>query len=130
MNNKPRINITYDYETFREISNLAAKLGMKNAELVRDWSIQGLSGTLNKENMDLIAHIVREQLQSILNPQINRLATLNAKTCIQASTAAYLTAEAILKFVPPNRQQEVEESYLAARKKGIEYTKRGTDLDI
>ena len=44
---------------------------------------------------------------------------LEAKSCIQSGTAAYLCAEAILKFVPPAQRAEVHESYDAARKKAV-----------
>lgn len=62
-----------------------------------------------------------------MRPSIDRLASLSAKTCVQSGTAAYLAAEAILKFVPAPRQQEVEEAYELARKKAIAYLKGRTN---
>lgn len=122
----PRINVSYDPETYEDIKRLAAKLNKSMAEVVRNWSKQGLAGELNAQNIDLITDIIRTQLQDILRPSIDRLATINSKTCIQAGTAAYLAAEAILKFVPVTRQQEVEESYELARKKAVAYLKGKT----
>ena len=62
---------------------------------------------------------IREQLTSILSPMMERMIGLEAKSCIQSGTAAYLCAEAILKFVPPAQRAEVHESYDAARKKAV-----------
>jgi hypothetical protein len=43
------------------------------SEVVRDWSIQGLNGTLTEKNLDVLVPIIREQFSSILNPAVNRL---------------------------------------------------------
>ena len=77
----------------------------------------------------MITHIIREQLRDILKPDIERLAALSAKTCVQSSTAAYLTAETISKFVPLQEQEEFRECYEKARKKGVEYTRRKLGSD-
>ncbi|POO87273.1 hypothetical protein [Clostridium sp. 3-3] len=119
----PRINVSFDPESYEHIKLLAAKQKKSMAEVVRNWALQGLNGDLNAQNIGLITDIVRTQLQDVLRPSIDRLATLNAKTCIQAGTAAYIGAEAILRFVPTSRQQEVELSYELARKKSIAYMK-------
>lgn len=58
-----------------------------------------------------------------MQPSIERLAALSAKTCIQTSAAAYLTAEAIARFVPVELQEDVAAVYEDARKKGVRYTK-------
>jgi hypothetical protein len=123
----PRINVSFDPESYESIKRLAAKQDKSMAEVVRNWALQGLNGDLNAQNVGLITDIIRTQLQDILRPSIDRLAMLNSKTCIQAGVAAYLSAEAILKFVPVTRQQEVEESYELARKKAIAYLKGKTN---
>ena len=122
----PRINVSFDPESYENIKRLAAKQHKTMSEVVRNWSLQGLDGELNAQNIDLITDIIRTQMQDILRPSIDRLASINSKTCIQAGTSAYLAAEAILKFVPVTRQQEVEESYELARKKAIAYLKGKT----
>lgn len=125
----PRINVAFELEAYEQIRLLAAKQHISMAEVVRNWALQGLSGELNADNIGLITDIIRTQLQDVLRPSIDRLASLTAKTCIQSGTAAYLSAESILKFVPVSRQQEVEESYELARKKAIAYLKGRTSED-
>lgn len=125
----PRINVAFEPEAFEQIRLLAAKQHISMSEVVRNWAMKGLSGDLNADNIGLITDIIRTQIQDVMRPSIDRLASLTAKTCIQSGTAAYLSAESILKFVPVSRQQEVEEAYELARKKAIAYLKGRTSED-
>lgn len=126
---RERINITFDIETYNQIKLIAHKQNKSLSEVARNWVIQGLNGTLNTDNLDILVPVIREQLKSIIDPSINRLAALSAKTCVQAGAAAYLTAEAILKFVPENEREDVAKTYEAARKKAVIYTKSRTDIE-
>lgn len=97
------------------------------SEIVREAAIDNLTVRINAENIDMITQIIREQLRDVLKPDIERLAALSAKTCVQSSTAAYLTAETISKFVPLSEQENFRDCYEKARKKGVEYTRRKLD---
>lgn len=126
---RERINVTFDSDTFQKIKTIAHKQNRSMSDVCRDWVIQGLNGKLNSENLEFLTPIIREQLKSIIEPSINRLAALSAKTCIQASAGAYLSAEAINKFVPEEEREEVYICYEAARKKAVAYTKSRTEID-
>jgi hypothetical protein len=130
-NNKDRerINVTFTIDTYNQIKLVADKRGKSMSELVREWSMEGLNGTLTQNNLDVLAPIIREQLSSVLNPAVERLSSLSAKACIQAGAAAYLSAEAILKFVPDEEKEEVAKTYEAARKKSVQYMRGRADLD-
>lgn len=125
----PRNNVAFEAEAYEQIQLLAAKQHTSMLEVVRNRALQGLSGDLNADNIGLITNIIRTQIQDVMRPSFERLASLSAKTCIQSGTAAYLSAEAILKFVPAPQQQELEESYELARKKAIAYLKGRTNED-
>lgn len=120
---RKRINVTYDIETYEKIKTIAHKEGRDMSDVVREWSIQGLNGNLTEENIEILAPIIRQQLECVLEPLIERIISLNAKTCIQAGTAAYLSADAILKFVPPAQRNSFQDSYDAARRKAVQYMK-------
>ena len=124
-----RINATFEVSDYEQIRNLAHKEGRTMSEIVREAAVDNLTVRINAENIDMITHIIREQLRDILKPDIERLAALSAKTCVQSSTAAYLTAETISKFVPLQEQEEFRECYEKARKKGVEYTRRKLGSD-
>ncbi len=123
------ITVVFTETDYENIKNLAAKKNTSMNEIVREYTLKGLSGTLTEENIDFLAPIIREQLSSLLNPAVNRLASLSAKTCVQAGAAAYLSAEAILKFVPEEEKEEVVLSYESARKKAVSYMKNRVDLE-
>lgn len=123
-----RINVTFEKETFESIQNIANKQGISLSEVVRDFTLEGLKGTLGVEHIDLITEIIRSQLKSILNPEVERICALVAKTCITSATASFLSAETINRFVPTEQQSDVKEAYDAAYQKGIQYTKRKISL--
>ena len=120
-----RRSITAEFteEQYEQIKNIAAKSGKSMNAVVREFVCQGLNGNVTEDNLEVIAPVVREQVQSVMQPMMERMISLTAKTCIQAGTAAYLSADAILKFVPPAQREEVHNSYDAARKKSIAYMK-------
>lgn len=120
---RKRISPTFDADTYDKIKAIAHKEGKDMSEVVRDWAIQGLNGTLVESNLEVLAPIIRDQLKVVLEPMLERIISLEAKTCIQSGTAAYLAADAILKFVPPAQRSEVQDSYEAARKKAVTYMK-------
>lgn len=121
------ITTTYTDAEYEAIQKLAAKRKTSLNEVTRDFVIQGLNGTVTEDNIDFLVPIIREQLKSIIEPSIERLASLSAKTCVQSGTAAYLAADAILKWVPPAQREEVSESYESARKKALQYMKTKTN---
>lgn len=120
---RKRINVTFDLETYDQIHLLADLRNTHMSEVIRLWSLEALNGQVAANNIDLITKIMSSELKNIIQPQIERLASLNAKTCIQASTSAYLNAEALANLVPLELQQDLEYVYEVARKKGVAYTK-------
>ena len=124
-----RINVSFSEDDYEQIKHIAHKQNKSMSEVIRDFSIEGLNGTVGTSNIDLITGIIRTQLRDVMRPSIERLAALSAKTCVQSATAAYLTAETIARFVPENLQLDVKDAYESARKKGVEYTRRNTSED-
>ena len=111
-----RITVTFDIETYKLLKNISDKNHISISETVRRYTEAGLNGSLSESNINYISAIIREQLRIVMQPSIERLAALSAKTCIQASAAAYLTAEAIARFVPVELQEDVAAVYEDARK--------------
>lgn len=124
---KNRIYPMFDDETYEQIKKVAAKKNCTMAEVVRDFTIQGLNAEVTKNNIDFISSIIREQMQISMKGYIERLAALEAKTCMAAASSMYLNLEALQKMVPKTERTDVQNSYAKARKKAHEYTqgKRG-----
>lgn len=118
-----RITVTFDSETYKHLKNISDKNHISISETVRRYTEAGFNGNLAESNINYISTIIREQLRNVMQPSVERLAALSAKTCIQASTAAYLTAETIARFVPDELHEDVQQVYEDARKKWVHYTK-------
>lgn len=128
MNKNHHFSVTFDDELYKQVKLLADKNGMSISEAVRTLVSQSLDGELNRSNLDYISKIIRTQLRDVMQPSIERLAALSAKTCVQAGTAAYLSAEAIAKFVPDTLQEDILDTYERSRKKAVAYTQQKGDL--
>jgi hypothetical protein len=118
-----RINVTFSEEEYNQIRNLAGKNNECMSALVRSWAEQGLNGTLTEDNISVLVPIIREQVENVLSPKMERMIALTVKTCIQAGTATYLTAETIANLLPDELQLDYREAYEAARKKAVAYIK-------
>lgn len=123
-----RFSVSFDDDVAMQLKMIADKNGDSLASTVRRLVQQSLNGELTAANMDFITGIIREQLRDIMQPYVDRLAALNAKTGVQAGAAAYLTAEAIAKFVPLDLQEDVRDTYERARKQAVAYMQRRGDL--
>ena len=97
--------------------------------IVRDFVTQGLNGQVTEDNIDFLAPIIRNQIKSVLEPMMERMIALEAKSCIQSGTAAYLSADAIYKFVPAEQREEVAESYEQAKKKAVLFMKGKVSIE-
>lgn len=129
--NRHPVSILFNDEEYENLKRYAALSGTSMSDVGRAFIAKGLSGELTQANIDFLTPIIRSQLKSIMDIQYERLAALTAKTCIQAGTAAYLSAEALNSFVPASQQKNFMEAYEAARKKSVKYTQGslGTDID-
>lgn len=123
VNGRKSITAEFTEEEYNQIKILAAKSDKSMNAVVREFVRQGLNGTVAENNLEVIVPVIREQVQSVMQPMMERMISLTAKTCVQAGTAAYLSADAILKFVPPTQREEVQDSYETARKKSVQYMK-------
>lgn len=125
----PRVYVTLTPSLHKQVKNIAMKKNCSVSDVMRELTEYALNIQVTQENLDYMSSFLRDQLNDCMRPYMDRIISLQAKTCIQAGTAAYLSAEAIRKFVPSEEQLNVVDSYDAARKKALEYTRRKIDLE-
>ena len=125
-----RVNVSYTLQDYETLTNIAAAQNISIPELIRRYTTQGINGTITQQNIDFLTPIIRRQLESVIDLRFERLATMTAKTCIQAGTAAYLSAEALNSFVPVQSQRSFIDAYDAARKKSLQYLKDSGNLNV
>jgi len=118
---RKRYSIILDEKTALQVENLANKTGSSLAEITRELIKKGLSSEWVEENTDTVAHIVRQQMEVVLKPHIERLAALSSKTGHAAATAMFLTVQAFMDLVPPDKKRIPKDMYEKGRKKAVEF---------
>ena len=123
--NRHVVPVLFPNEEYENLKRYAAMKNMSMSAVVREFTSKGLTGELTEANIDFLTPIIRSQMKSVMDAKLERVIALVAKTCIQAGTAAYLSAEALNSFVPPQRQKNFVEAYDAARAKSVKDLKKG-----
>ena len=130
MNKTRHVGIQITDELFRTLDNIAKKQGTSISEVIRNFIFQGLNDEVTKENMDFISRVIREQLDLVIAPYINRLTGQMNKAGVMAATAAFLNSETIQNLVPPDRRKKAQDVYIQARKQGVNYMKDPTYTEV
>lgn len=113
--------IKFPYQLHEKINAYAKSEDLNFSEAVRNLCERGLTERVYEENTDLIAVIVRQQLDIVLKPHIERLAKLSSKSGHMSATAAFLNVQALMDLVPSERRKDVRDMYESARKKAAAY---------
>lgn len=122
-----QMHLRIDEKTMEQIKSVSQKSGESIAETTRMLIKKGLAAGWIDENTDMVAHIVRQQLEAVLKPHIERLAKLSAKSGIMSATSTFLNVQAFQDLVPAENKKIPVEMYDKARKKAALYMKTPTD---
>lgn len=122
-----QIHLRVKDDDYEKIKNLAHKRGMMVTELLREFIDQGLQEKLAEENLNLVASVVRQQLDAVMKPHIERLASISSKAGHMSATSTFLNAQALVDLVPTERQRDIRNMYENARKKAVEYMRTKTN---
>ncbi len=122
MSNK-RFSISIDTNVAEEIDAISKKTGDSIAEVTRQLIKKGLAAGWVDENADMITHIVRQQLEAVMKPHVERLAKLSVKSGIMSATSTFLNVQAFQDLVPKEMRKLPIDMYEKARKKAAEYMK-------
>ncbi|MFZ3131973.1 MAG: hypothetical protein WA125_12935 [Desulfosporosinus sp.] len=118
-----RFSLSIDEATYQAIQTRVAASGKSEADVTRELIKRGLASDWIDENTDLIAWVVRQQLEIVLKPHIERLAALSSKSGHMSTTAAFLNVQALMDLVPKEQRKDVRVMYESARKKAAAYMK-------
>lgn len=106
---------------YEAIERIAKNEGMSVSDVIRDLIDRALTERVVEENTDLIAHIVRNQVEVVMKPHIERLAALSAKGGHMAARATFLNVQALMDLVPVENRKDVRAMYDSASKKAASY---------
>ena len=113
--------IRLDKKTHNRLEQISNSTGDSMAETIRKAIEKGLALEWADENIDLIAQVVREQVEIALKPSVERICSLTSKTGHMSATSAFLNVQALMDLVPTERQKDVREMYNNAQKKAAEH---------
>ncbi len=122
-----RYSLCIGDSVYEKIENISNSTNRSIAEVTRDLLEKGLSMEFMDESKDVIANIVRNQMDIAMKPHIERLAKLSSKSGHMSATAAFLNVQALMDLVPKENKKNVKEMYESARKKAAEYMRTRTE---
>lgn len=122
-----RFSLCVDDQTYNAIQTRVKASGDSMADVTRQLLKKALASDWVDENADLIANVVREQLDIVLKPHVERLAAISSKSGHMSAAAAFLNAQALQDLVPKDQRRDVKEMFDKARKKSAEFMRLRTE---
>lgn len=122
-----KTTIRLDKTTYNQLNNIAQSCNKPLANVIREVIKKGLASEWVDENVNLITHIVKQQVDAVMKPHVERLAKLSSKSGHMSATSAFLNVQALMDLVPDEKRKNVLEMYENARKKSAEYMRTKTD---
>ena len=117
-------------EMEESVKKIAYAEGKSKSEVYRELLEKGLvAGGYKAGTEDMTARI-REAVEAVMRPQVERLASISAKAAQISAADFFLLAWLGQQLTPPGRQADYEEIANAARRLGVQYLKLGKDKDI
>ena len=92
-----------------ELDVIAAKRHITVSELIRDYIDKGMNVDKTASDIDFIRKQIREELDMMLKPQINRLAKLLMRIGMMTVSFCYFTSKIVHLFVPLSERTSYEE---------------------
>lgn len=122
-----QVHLRLNGDTYKKVKALAKENEESVSETLRILINDGLACKVTEENTDIIAVTVRQQLEIVLKPHIERLAALSSKSGHMSATAAFLNVQALMDLVPTENRRNVRQMYENARKKAAAYMRTRTE---
>lgn len=118
-----KFSIVLNNDVNQLIENISEKTNVSKAEVIRGLINKGLREDMNKDYENLVADVVRKQMEIVIKPHIERLAKISAKSGHMAGRSAFLNAQIARDLVPAERRRDVNELWNNAQKKAVAYMK-------
>ena len=114
-------SVTFGVDTLEQLDKLALRKKTSTSELVRSYVEKGLAIDGHKDDVDLIATIVRQEIKAQLDTQIDRLAKMLMKIGKISAGLYYLVLKLLLKQYGSTKSQSLKELATETRKMGVKY---------
>jgi len=104
-----RVNFFLGEDDYKKLQNIAAQKNNNVSETMRELIMRQLNVAATTSDIDFIRRQIREELETILQPQINRLAKLLMRIGMMTISMCYFTSKIVHIFVPLEDRRSYEE---------------------
>ena len=112
------------------LKRLAAQENRSVSEVMRDLIYKGLAASGKDIDEDHLYKVVKQAVEEVTRPSVERLAAISAKTTQISSAAFFMGIYAATRDCNENEQQSIQDAAESARKLGIQYLKlKNQDID-
>ena len=119
-----RINFLLPIEMVSSIEKLAAKKNQTVSEVIRKAISEHLNIQANRDDIDFISGIIRQEVKAEIGKQANRLAAMLFKVGAITSSNYFLAVRMMSDVISPSLQEDFKDINSNARKLGIDYMKQ------
>jgi len=119
-----RVTFHLPISTVAKIEKLAARENQDVSKIIRKAIDAHLSIQANKDDIDFISGIIRQEVKAEIGKQANRLAAMLFKVGIIASSNYFMDVKMLADVISPSMQEDFKDINSNARKLGIEYMKQ------
>jgi methyl coenzyme M reductase gamma subunit len=128
VNKKPqavqRRSIAFPVKQLEQLEKLAAKENQDVSKIVRKAVDSYMSIQANKDDIDFITGIIRQEVKAETGKQANRLAAMLFKIGAVASGNYFLSVRMLSDLISPSMQDDFKDINSKARRLGIDYMKQ------
>lgn len=126
----PYIPFRCSPETAELISELAMQKRASKSEVLRYLVDEGLRATGIKPSEEHLYNVVKEAVEEVTKPSVERLAAISAKATQLDAAAFFMYLYMLTRDGSPEEQAKIQETVESARRLGIQYLKlRDKDID-
>ena len=124
MQKTKRVTFHLPLDTADKIERLAAKENQDVSKIIRRAIDKHLSIQANKDDIDFISGIIRQEVKVEIGKQANRLAAMLFKIGIITAGNYFMAVRVLSDVISPSMQEDFKDINSNARKLGIDYMKQ------
>ena len=108
-------------KTYEALRKIAAAQNRPVSELIRKYISDGMDADRASADIDFIRKQIREELETLMKPQFNRLAKLHIRVGMMTVAFCYFASKLFQMFVPLKNRVSYEELMTEAKHNAAAY---------
>ena len=117
-----QLSVKVTEEKEKQLKRYANKYHDGNVAMaIREFIDKGLAINSYKEEISFLREMINEELESTINPYMNRLISITSKGAIMSASSHFALRETLSSFVEPRYRKVLEETLTESKRKGYAY---------